>query len=92
MPTARAVPQTRTRAGIACVAAILLSLPAAAAPPMSVDDLLAVKWISQLTLSPDGKLAAFTVSKADREKNTRPSSIYLLPLGRGKLRQLTTHV
>ena len=71
------------------VALLLLALPAAAAPRMSVDDLLAVKWVKQPTLSPDGARVALVVGAADKAANKRSSNIYLFELRSGKLRQLT---
>jgi dipeptidyl aminopeptidase/acylaminoacyl peptidase len=63
-----------------------------AAPAMSVKDLLAVKWVSQVDLSPDGKLAAFVVSRADHARNRKHSNIYLVSTGaRPSMRQLTNH-
>jgi dipeptidyl aminopeptidase/acylaminoacyl peptidase len=56
---------------------------------MTVDDLLAVKWVKQPALSPDGKRVAFVVSTADKARNKRRSSIYLYDLRGGRLRRLT---
>jgi dipeptidyl aminopeptidase/acylaminoacyl peptidase len=50
---------------------------AAHAEPMRVKDLLAVKWISQVTVSPDDKHVAFVISEADYENNQRQGTIYL---------------
>lgn len=70
---------------------LLLSPAATAAPRMSVDDLLAVKWVRQPALSPDGKLAVVVISTADRASNKRRSDLYLLEISSGRLRPLTNN-
>jgi dipeptidyl aminopeptidase/acylaminoacyl peptidase len=70
----------------------LPAIPAVGAPTLSVKDLLSVKWIKQVSLSPDGKLAAFTVSKHDYKANKKHSDLYLVSTGATpRIRQLTTH-
>jgi len=61
----------------------------AAAGPMSVKDLLAVKWIKQAALSPDGKQAAFVVRKASYEKNKLTGHIYMVSSDGKGLRRVT---
>ena len=78
---------------ISISAALLLTAllgHSAAAAPMSVKDLLAIKWIRQVRLSPDGKQAAFVIRKAHRDKNKLTGHIYMVSTdGKGTLRQLT---
>jgi dipeptidyl aminopeptidase/acylaminoacyl peptidase len=80
-----------TRALGTLAGALLLLSGRAAAEPMSVKDLLALKWVSQVTLSPDGKRAAFVVLEPDRAKNTRQTHLHLVALAGGpsSVRQLT---
>jgi dipeptidyl aminopeptidase/acylaminoacyl peptidase len=66
--------------------------PAAAAAPLSVKDLLAVKWVGSPALSPDGATVAFVVRLADHEKNTRRSTIWTVATAGGAPRQLTAPV
>ena len=61
------------------------------AAPMSVKDLLSVKWIRQVNLSPDGLVAAFVISRADRDANKSTSHIWQVSTTGGELRQLTNH-
>jgi dipeptidyl aminopeptidase/acylaminoacyl peptidase len=60
----------------------VLAVPAAAAPA-SPRDLLQVQWIRELALSPDGKLLAFAVRRADIEKNRWTSNLWLLSTAEG---------
>ncbi len=61
------------------------------APAMSFKDLMAVKWISQVTLSSDGKWAAFVRKEASYKDNKHNSNIFLVSTSGkvGALRQLT---
>ena len=47
--------------GAAALLAMFSTAPAGAAPRIGVKDLLAVKWVKDVSLSPDGKWAAFVV-------------------------------
>src|SRR3954451_5981045 len=70
-----------------------LSLPAstfAAGRPMNVDDLLAVKSVSDPQVSPDGKLVVYVVSELDRSTEKSNSDLYLIPFAGGEPRRLTT--
>ena len=57
---------------------------------MTVDDLLAVKVVSDPQVSPDGTLVVYGVSEVDREANKSNSSLYLVPTAGGEPRRLTT--
>jgi dipeptidyl aminopeptidase/acylaminoacyl peptidase len=72
---------------------MLLLAPAAfamAARPMTVDDLLAVKAVSDPQVSPDGTLVVYVVSEIDREANKANSSLWLVPVAGGEPKRLTT--
>ncbi len=62
----------------------------AAGRPMTVDDLLAVKTVSDPQISPDGKLVAYVVSEIDRDKNKSSSDVWLVPIEGGEPKRLTT--
>ena len=70
--------------------ALLLASPAQA-KPISVKDLLAVKWISSVSLHPSGKEAAFVIKLANFEKNGSKRHIWRVTTDSapGALRQLT---
>jgi dipeptidyl aminopeptidase/acylaminoacyl peptidase len=75
--------------------AVLIILAAApplwaATRPMTVDDLLAVKGVSDPQLSPDGSLIVYVVSELDRATDKSTSSLWLVPAAGGKPKQLTT--
>ncbi|MBQ6117149.1 MAG: S9 family peptidase [Oscillospiraceae bacterium] len=56
--------------------------------PIAVDDFCRLKFLSNVTFSPEGKTACLTVTEADRKKNAYRSCLYLRR--DGKLRKLTT--
>jgi len=62
----------------------------AAGRPMTVEDLLAVKAVSDPQLSPDGTLVVYVVSELDRATDKNNSSLWLVPASGGQPKQLTT--
>jgi dipeptidyl aminopeptidase/acylaminoacyl peptidase len=62
----------------------------AAGRPITVDDLLAVKGVSDPQLSPDGSLIVYVVSELDRANDKTTSSLWLVPSAGGPPKQLTT--
>ncbi len=56
--------------------------------PIAVDDVFRLKYLSDVTFSPEGKTACFVVTEADRKKNDYRSFIYLRR--DGKNRRLTS--
>ncbi len=70
---------------------LALSLPVfAEGRPMTIDDLLAVKSVSDPQVSPDGKLVAYVVSEIDRDANKSNSDIWLVPVSGGASKKLTS--
>ena len=57
---------------------------------MTIDDLLAVKGVSDPQLSPDGSLVVYVVSELDRATDKNNSSLWLVPAAGGQPKQLTT--
>ena len=74
------------------MALALLAAPAAMAAgrAMTVDDLLAVKGVADPQVSPDGKLVAYVLTELDRATDKSNSDIYVVPVGGGDPRRLTT--
>jgi dipeptidyl aminopeptidase/acylaminoacyl peptidase len=62
----------------------------AAGRSMTVDDLLAVKAVSDPQVSPDGKLVVYVVSELDRATEKSNSDLYLIPTAGGEPKRLTT--
>ncbi|RUL89583.1 S9 family peptidase [Tautonia sociabilis] len=62
----------------------------AAGRPMTVDDLLAVKTVSDPQVSPDGSLVVYVVSEVDREAGKSRSDLWLVPVSGGEPKRLTT--
>jgi dipeptidyl aminopeptidase/acylaminoacyl peptidase len=58
--------------------------------PMTVDDLLAIKTVSDPQVSPDGRWVVYVVAEIDREANKSNSDLWLVPLAGGEPRRLTT--
>ncbi|MCC6128345.1 MAG: S9 family peptidase [Acidobacteria bacterium] len=59
--------------------------------PFSVKDMLAMERISDPRVSPDGRLAAFTVRVTDMEANKGRTDIHLLDLTTREVRRLTAN-
>lgn len=57
---------------------MLLGSRAAGAEPITIKDWLAVKWVSGLSLSPDGRQVALAVSRAHYDKNKKESDLWLV--------------
>ena len=76
-----------------CLALLLLTppLPAQERKPLTVEDLWAVQRVGQPALSPDGALAAVTVTRYDMEENRGNGDLWLVPVAGGAPRRLTTH-
>jgi dipeptidyl aminopeptidase/acylaminoacyl peptidase len=64
------------------VAAIGLAASPAAARPMTAVDLQSMHRLGAPAVSPDGRLAVFTVSSTDWTKNKRVNTLEMLDLGR----------
>ncbi len=62
---------------------------AAAAHPLTIDDLLAMRRVSDPHIAPDGKSVVYVMTTVDREKNNSTSTIWLAPTDGGPPRQLT---
>jgi dipeptidyl aminopeptidase/acylaminoacyl peptidase len=58
-------------------------------PSFDARAMLNLKRLAEPQISPDGKLAAFTVSTTDFAGNTRPRQIWVVPVEGGEPRQLT---
>jgi dipeptidyl aminopeptidase/acylaminoacyl peptidase len=57
---------------------------------MTVDDLLAVKGVSDPQFSPDGSLVVYVVSEIDRAAEKSTTSLWLVPSSGGEPKRLTT--
>jgi dipeptidyl aminopeptidase/acylaminoacyl peptidase len=62
----------------------------AAGRPMTIDDLLAVKGVSDPQLSPDSSLVVYVLSELDRATDKSNTSLWLVPASGGPPKQLTT--
>ena len=63
-----------------CLSAALFALPDAGAAPrhvLTIDDMLAVRDVSDIDLSPDGAWVAYTVSSADITSDESGSDIWM---------------
>src|SRR3954447_12759912 len=57
--------------------------------PMTPDDVMALKNVADAQISPDGKLVAYTVSRADFKNNKTRSEIWVVAFEGGKARRFT---
>ena len=67
----------------------LAAAPAHARRPMAIDDLFAMKRISDPSLSPDGRWIAFTLTVVDTAKNKNIADLWLVGTDGKGLHQLT---
>ncbi len=67
----------------------LISAAAQAAHPLSLDDVFAMKRLSDAQLGPDGKSVAYVVGEVDKQKNASTSTIWLVGADGGAPRKLT---
>lgn len=75
----------------ACLAlAFSFSALAQTRRPMTFDDLMAVKRISDAQISPDGKRVAYVVNVINKEANRGKRSIWLVPTAGGEAREFIT--
>ena len=58
--------------------------------PMRFDDLMKMRRLGEIDLSPDGKWALFTVTDADLESNTRTPHLWVLPVKGGEEKPITS--
>ena len=56
----------------------------------TVEDLLKVRRVGDPQISPDGKRVAFTIGDVNFDANKVVTQIYVVPLGGGDMKQLTT--
>src|SRR5260370_33975603 len=56
----------------------------------TVEDLLKVRRVGDPQISPDGKRVAFTIGDVNSDANKVVTQIYVVPLGGGDMKQLTT--
>ncbi|MGE0127158.1 MAG: prolyl oligopeptidase family serine peptidase [Blastocatellales bacterium] len=80
------------KAGLAIFVAALLSLSAFAQSkrPMTFDDLMAVKRLSDAQISPDGSRVAYVVSDVDKNLNRSKRNVWVVPTSGGQPQQLIT--
>ncbi len=79
-----------THLALSLVCFMMQSNVAADKRPMTVDDLLAVKGVSDPQVSPDGKSVVYVVSEIDREANKANTSLWMVPIAGGESKRLTT--
>jgi dipeptidyl aminopeptidase/acylaminoacyl peptidase len=80
------------KAGLASLVAALLSLSAVAQTkrPMTFDDLMAVKRISDAQVSPDGSRVAYVVADVDKNLNRSKRSVWVVSTSGGQPQPLIT--
>src|SRR5438128_2223651 len=70
--------------GLAFFCVLAFPSPGLAAPhPVNVDDLMKLRWIADVQISPDGDRVAYVVSQPNVETNTHDASLYIVPTAGG---------
>ncbi|HLQ64497.1 MAG TPA: DPP IV N-terminal domain-containing protein, partial [bacterium] len=57
---------------------------------LTIDDLLALKWVSDPQLSPDGTRVVFVHTVVDRAANTYRAHLWMVSIAGGEVRQFTS--
>ena len=57
---------------------------------MTIDDLLAIKSVSDPQISPDGESVVYVVSELDRATDKTDSTLWLIPTAGGEPKRMTT--
>ena len=70
---------------------LLIALPGAAAAPFTAADMMKLKRLADPQVSPDGKWVLFSQTDVDLASNARNSDLWIVPLGGGEPRRLTSH-
>jgi dipeptidyl aminopeptidase/acylaminoacyl peptidase len=74
-----------------CIFSVSHSLSAQSRRPITSEDYFSFKFVGDPALSPDGRQAAYTITRVDRAQNRRMSAIWLVPVdGGAPARQLTS--
>jgi len=76
-------------AGVGAFTALLASPATAQTHTPTIDELISLKRVTSAELSPDGKLAAYTVRETNWEQNTYETSIWLADVQSGSRWRLT---
>ncbi len=86
-------PMLRRRFVTAAVSFLLLAMPAgpvfAQRRPMRFEDLMKMRRLGDLDLSPDGRWVLFTVTDVDLERNTRTPHLWIAPIKGGEEKPVT---
>ncbi|MXX79132.1 MAG: hypothetical protein F4Z33_09370, partial [Gemmatimonadales bacterium] len=71
--------------------ALSTGLDAQESRPMTVEDVLALRSLSQISVSPDGQWVAYVVTERDMEEDRQETDVWVVPAtgGPGNARQLT---
>ncbi len=78
-------------AALALLAPVMLAAQAPSTPhPMELRDWYRVHTVSQPAMSPDGKLAAFTVTTARESENKRHQEVWVVPTAGGEPMRYTS--
>ncbi len=70
-------------------AALLPSPAQGGTRPVSVDDLMRLRWLADVRISPDGQRVAYVVSQPSVEKNAHEAILYVVPAAGGAATRLT---
>ncbi len=79
----------KTRALVAAVLAAFPTILLAAPRPVTVDDLMRLRSIVEVRISPDGERVAYVVSQPSFEKDEHEAALYLVPFSGGEPARLT---
>jgi dipeptidyl aminopeptidase/acylaminoacyl peptidase len=70
---------------------LIAAAPVAAQRPMTADDVLKLKQVSDPQISPDGRSVAYVVASVDLAQNATNTDLWLVPAAGGDPIRLTSH-
>ena len=81
----------RSRSAVVIFLGCLLSLPlwAQARRPMTFNDMMKMRRLGDISVSPDGHWVMYGATDVDLAKNTRTSHLWIIPIAGGTARALT---
>lgn len=82
----------RLRLGVCILSALAIAAQVAHAQvkrPITFDDLISMRRVSDPQISPDGKWVAFTVAIPDRDANRNATNLWRIPAAGGEAEQIT---
>ena len=74
---------------LACAAGLAVAAQGQARRPMTFEDMMKMRRLGDIAVSPDGRWVMFSATDVDLGKNTKTSHLFIVPVAGGETRALT---